>query len=600
MRFKENIRDLIWRIFSPESRVEIVLRTFYHHVVATKIFTTLQIWDSKRSYQKWLRTQNEFLNEIHFDTLNIPDVTFIVRVLPKSIKNIQKTFQSIREQRSGDWYILFAYSDNKALDEHIKTLSQNDLRIKICVQPAPKLSLLINQCVSDYVVLCDAGDIFSPSFLLMFGQKHLESPSAAVYFSDVDAHWKDGKEARPFFRPDRLSPEFLLSTNYLSRSLIHKNIAKKVLSEIDLSLDYFEQEWNLLLLISKELVSFVHIPYVLVHISDIMVNYCEETKKAFFIRHSNSMSLIGESSDPMILGITLLTPKVSIIIPTINNLNSIETILDSIFSLTEYPNYEIILVDNESSDNNVISYYQKLSQKNNFRVLNYNEVFNYSRAVNLGASASDGELILFLNNDMKVINPAWLTELVKFVMIPEVGIVGPKLLRANHTIQHAGIVMGLQGFVGHVYLNAPEHYYGLTGPVDWTRNVSAVTGACQMMRREVFLELGGYDENFQLVFGDVDFCLRVLEHSYRIVYAPAAELIHYEGKSRGYQTPVKDLLRGYEKMAAWLEKDDPYFSPNLTYTPIPKCQFHGDIINSRLESIQNRKQAIEKSVRSVS
>ena len=195
---------------------------------------------------------------------------------------------------------------------------------------------------------------------------------------------------------------------------------------------------------------------------------------------------------------------------------------------------------------------------------------------------------------MQVISADWLTELIKWAMIPGVGLVGTKLLHPNLTIQHAGMVMGLQGFVGHVYLDAPDHYWGLTGSVDWTRNVSAVTGACQLLRRSVFLELSGYDEGFQLVGGDVDFCLRAIELGYRVVYAPSAALIHHQGATRGYQTPVKDLLRTYEKMKSWLARPDPYFPPNCTYTAIPRCQTRTASEEDRMACINSRRRSLER------
>ena len=143
-----------------------------------------------------------------------------------------------------------------------------------------------------------------------------------------------------------------------------------------------------------------------------------------------------------------------------------------------------------------------------------------------------------------------------------------------------GGFLGMNGFIGHLYLNAPEHYHGLAGSVNWYRNFYALTGACQAMRRELFQQVGGYDERFKLAFGDIDFCLRVINAGYRNLYNPHAELIHYEGGSRGYETPVKDILLGYEELGPWLKQDDPYFSPNLTYTPIPSCNFAPDAINT--------------------
>jgi hypothetical protein len=173
---------------------------------------------------------------------------------------------------------------------------------------------------------------------------------------------------------------------------------------------------------------------------------------------------------------------------------------------------------------------------------------------------------------MKVINPWWLGELAQWAMRPEIGVDGGKLLHPNYTIQHAGLILGMNGFLGHLYLNAPEHYCGLLGSADWYRNLHAVTSTCQMVRRELFTTVGGYDENYRLVFGDIDFCLRLHDLGYRNMVTPFARLYHYEGKSRGYKSPVDDILRGYDQMADRLKVEDPYFSQILNCEPILKCQ----------------------------
>ena len=173
--------------------------------------------------------------------------------------------------------------------------------------------------------------------------------------------------------------------------------------------------------------------------------------------------------------------------------------------------------------------------------------------------------------------------------MPDVGVVGAKLLRKNRTIQHAGIIIGIAGYAGHVYLNASENYSGLFGSVNWYRNYLALTGACQMFRRDVFNQVNGYDEAYSLAFGDVDFCIRVHNAGYQNVYNPFARLFHYEGSSRGHQTPVEDILKGYDLIDQFLVEGDPYFSPNLTYSRIPKCALSNDPLNDRVKIIQSRK-----------
>jgi O-antigen biosynthesis protein len=231
-----------------------------------------------------------------------------------------------------------------------------------------------------------------------------------------------------------------------------------------------------------------------------------------------------------------------------------------------------------------------MRENNKIKIVEYNEPFNYSHAINLGAATAKGDLLLFLNNDIQVLNKDWLNELARWALIPEIGIVGGKLLYPNGRIQHAGVVLGLEGFVDHLYMNAPQDYCGLIGSVNWYRNISAVTGACQMMRRKVFDELGGYDENYRLIFSDVDICLKATQKNYRIVYTPFAQLTHYHGLSRERKDPTKDLALGFKRLTSSFDGNDPFFSPNLTYTYIPCCQIkpeNGDDRMIRMRESQN-------------
>jgi GT2 family glycosyltransferase len=285
--------------------------------------------------------------------------------------------------------------------------------------------------------------------------------------------------------------------------------------------------------------------------------------------------------------------SVAVVIPTKNNRKLLEPWIDSLLHKTSYTNFKIHLVDNNSDEIETLNYYDQIESNPKVQIHPYHQEFNYSEANNLGAAGSDSDLVLFLNDDMAVIDPEWLTELVQWAERPEIGIVGTKLIRTNRTIQHAGIVMGLNGFAGHIYLNAPEHYHGLFGSVDWYRDYLAVTGACQMIRREVFNDIGGFDEGFRLAFGDIDICLRIHEKGYRIVYTPFASLFHYEGQSRGYATPPEDIIRSYQKMESALSKPDPYFSSNLTPTRIPKCAVNNSSDN-REEQFKTRKKFYSK------
>jgi len=268
-------------------------------------------------------------------------------------------------------------------------------------------------------------------------------------------------------------------------------------------------------------------------------------------------------------------PKVSIIIPTKDKINLLKNCVMSILKKTEktdYPNYEILIIDNASTEEETFKFYDYLKKDfNNIRILEYNKPFNFSAICNFGVKNAKGELVLLLNNDTEVINREWLTEMVMHAIRPEIGCVGAKLYYPDGTIQHAGVILGLGGVAGHSHKHFPKDHPGYMKRLMIVQNVSAVTGACLMVKKDIYEEVGGMDEeNLKVAFNDVDFCLKVREAGYRNLWTPYAELYHHESKSRGYEdTPekIERFRREIEYMKKkWGKKllKDPYYNPNLT------------------------------------
>ena len=252
------------------------------------------------------------------------------------------------------------------------------------------------------------------------------------------------------------------------------------------------------------------------------------------------------------------TAKVSIIVPTKDRPDLLSRCISTLLSVTEYQNFEILIVDNGS---------QEAAAKANdprIRILWHPGPFNYSTVNNRAAREAAGEFLLFLNNDVEITRPEWLSELVCWANLPEVGIVGAKLLRANGAIQHAGVVLGLNGFADHPFADGPSLTFGIAGSTGWYREFLAVTGACMMMRREVFKEIGGFDETFVLCGSDVEMCLRAHDRGYRIVLNPFAELIHHERQTRGENIPPNDFAASLKHYRRWIVAGDPYWNPNLS------------------------------------
>ncbi|RLE41511.1 glycosyltransferase family 2 protein, partial [Candidatus Woesearchaeota archaeon] len=225
--------------------------------------------------------------------------------------------------------------------------------------------------------------------------------------------------------------------------------------------------------------------------------------------------------------------------------------------------------DNNTSDPEALTYLEKLAHKH--RILKFPEAFNWSKINNFGAANCEGEYLLFLNNDIEVKESEWLTAMLEQAQRPEIGVVGAKLLHPDGTVQHVGMILGMgDDHAGHLFHSIPKNIISLgvrlQAFIDVPRNFSAVTGACMMVRREVFEQLGGFDPGFRIAYGDVDFCLRIGQAGYRVVYTPLAELLHHECATRKGVVPPEDREYMWGKWGERLKSGDPYYNPNLDLT----------------------------------
>ena len=298
-------------------------------------------------------------------------------------------------------------------------------------------------------------------------------------------------------------------------------------------------------------------------------DYAEEAQLRAITGHLNRM---GVPAEPDVRPNGLLhlrwkyadTPLVSIIIPSKEKPELLKRCLDSIAGRTSYAAWEVIVVDNNSSEPATLDYYRSLEQNPRVRIVPFNKRFNYSAANNVGAAEARGELLLFLNNDTEAQDPARLEELVGWARYGPIGVVGARLLAENRLIQHAGVVLGMGGFAGHPFAEYPPLSFALTGSTGWYRDFLAVTGACMLMRKAVFAEINGFDENFILCGSDVEICLRARRKGYRVVYNPFAELLHLESQTRDSSIPAEDFSVSLEHYRPYLEHGDPFWSPNVS------------------------------------
>lgn len=594
------MKNWLLKTFLPQgSSFELFLRTLYHRINATKPVVNYQLRQAQRSYIRWRELQKNQVQPQSETPVDFPSVTFILEINNGEEAVAQETLHSIIRTGGRCWKVLpiFTTGDTSKFDFNV-TGADALLPSVSGVEALPAIDGLTD---SDFLCLCRAGDLFDFTLAVHFKNKLLNNPNADVYYYDCEIQQHNAGSPLPFFKPSALSPELMFSINYLSRGFIRRSsLAGKTKPQFPV-LPLLAYEYDLMLNLVEQKSDIVHIAHVLaslmpdnreqgVAIDSVIENHLRaKGYNEVSIGHINGQRKINwQTGDP----------SVSIIILSYNHGDWLRALVHSIFEVTDYSNYSLVIVDNASTDTDVLQYYSELKANQRVKIVPYNKPFNYSEAINTGAANAEGEIIVILNNDMQIIEANWLRELVQWAAQPGIGVVGAKLLHRNRSIQHAGIILGMNGFVGHLYLNAPENYHGLAGSVDWYRNFNALTGACQAVSRDLFHQVGGYDERFRLVFGDIDFCLRVIDAGLRNLFNPHSVIIHYKGGSRGYETPADDTLLGFRELAGLLQRDDLYFSPNLTYTRIPQCNLPVDSSNKRLARIRQREQRLTQTRKS--
>jgi len=514
-----------------------------------------------------------------------PLLSIITPVYNPPPQVLRQTIEAILAQTYENWELCIADGNSQmpGVQEAIEEYAQKDNRIRLQRLPqnlgiSGNSNAALDIAQGEFVQFLDHDDLLAPNAL--YEAVHLlnENPALDVIYYDEDKLSKDGDERRdPFFKPD-WSPEMLLSANYLTHALMRRALVLDA-GKLDPDTDG-AQDWDLAFRVTERTNQIAHIPKILYHWRQVSGSTSGDfTAKPWVfdtqircvenhLRRTGIEQPKANFPSPGFLRVRwpVSGKKVSIIIPSKENVDFLRQCLSSITHITTYPDYEIVIVDNGSVEKETLNYYQTLRRDPRVKLAPYNQPFNYSAANNLGARHASGEILLFLNNDIEILEADWLEEMVRWAERPNVGIVGAKLLYPDLTIQHAGVVIGMEGHASHVFWGAPETYSGPFGSVDWYRNYTAVTGACMMMRRDVFDTLGGFDEAYILAFSDIEICVRVHERGLRTVYTPFARLKHYEGKTRGSHIPMKDVKIGVEHFTALVEAGDSYFNPNLSYT----------------------------------
>ncbi len=537
-----------------------------------------------RAYQDWVELNEpkpqdlEKMRESAATFAYQPLISILTPVYNTKADELRACLESVRNQVYPKWELCLW--DDASTDQRVRKVLQEyqarDERIKVRhAETNQGISLASNGALSlatgEFIGLLDHDDVLSPNALFEVVQLLQTRGDADVIYSDEDKLERNGRRSEPYFKPD-WSPELLRSTMYTCHFSVYR---KSVVDQLGGFRQGFEgsQDYDLMLRVSERTQRILHISKVLYHWRKTAGSAAESTSAKSFAylaarraltEHLQRRGISGEVVAGRWPGFfrvryAIKPERVSIVIPTRDKLEVLRKSIESIEGKTEYPDYEIIVVDNNSSEPETRAYLASLKHK----VLEFQRPFNFSRICNYGAAHGSGRYLLFLNNDTEVISRDWIRSLVELGQQPEIGIVGAKLLYPDGTIQHLGVTVGLGGVAGHPLAGFDAdspHYFGLTGVI---RNCSAVTAACMLVRREVFEQVGGFDEDMPVAFNDVDFCLRVLRAGYRIAVTPYCLLYHHESASRGYALDPADIAFMAKRWGAAL-LSDPYYNPNLT------------------------------------
>jgi GT2 family glycosyltransferase len=522
-----------------------------------------------------------------------PSFSVLMPVYDAPEEYLRAAIESVQKQVYPDWELCIV--DDASPAAHVRAVieeyARDDLRIKPIFREvnghiAAASNTALAAATGDFIALLDHDDLLSPDALFENALAVNRLPDVDVIYSDEDKIDEDGRRRQPYFKPD-WSPDSLLSRNYVSHLGVYR---RSLVERAGGFRTGFEgsQDYDLVLRVTELTDRVAHIPRVLYHWRVHEDSTASAREQKNYAQTSAIRALeeaLERRGEPGRVEPGTLMPgiytvryalrrpgRVSIIIPTRDHGEDVERCLSSLFERSSYRDLEVLLIDNGTRDPASLRTFDAWAAREpeRFTVIRYDVPFNFSSITNFGVAHSSGPYVLLLNNDTEVITPDWIEAMVEQAQRPAIGAVGAKLLYPDGTVQHAGVVVGLGGVAGHSHKYFQREAPGYFGVLQTVNNFSAVTAACLMVRREVFDEVGGFDETLAIAFNDVDFCLRVKAAGYRNVYLPHVELYHHESKSRGHEnTPAKQarFLRETRVMRErWRTGDlpDPYYNPNLT------------------------------------
>ncbi|MCB5197372.1 glycosyltransferase family 2 protein [Deefgea salmonis] len=523
---------------------------------------------------------------------NQPLISIVMPVYNPNPTWLVQAIESVRAQIYPNWQLCIA--DDASPDPAIRPLlarfAQLDSRIKLVFRSQNgHISAASNSALAlasgEWVALLDHDDLLPAHALFWVVDAINQQPDCQLIYSDEDKVDEEGRRSDAYFKCD-WNPDLFYSQNMFSHLGVYRTALMRAVGGFRVGLEG-SQDYDLALRCIEQIDAkqIYHIPRVLYHwrVHADSTAHSSEAKPYAAIAGERALNAhfqrlgVNASAESMGYGYRVryglpeVLPLVSLIIPTRNGLKLLRQCIDSILNKTTYSNYEILIVDNGSDDKATLHYLRELADMPCVRVIRDDRPFNYSALNNAAVKQANGEIIGLINNDIEVINADWLAEMVSHALRPEIGAVGARLWYADDTIQHAGVILGVDGIAGHVHRFLPKNHVGYCGRASLIQSFSAVTAACLVVRKSLYELVDGLNETeLQVACNDVDFCLRLREAGLRNLWTPYAELYHHESASRGFDDTPEKIARAHKEIAYMQQRwgtalvTDPAYSPNLS------------------------------------
>ena len=547
-------------------------------------------------YSKWIQkhlpSPKELEEQKKYQFLYRPKISIVIPLYRTPEKYLCEMIDSVLNQSYSNWELCLSdgSGEDSPLTELLKQYEKKDSRIKVVynnrqLHIAENTNEAIKIATGDFIAFSDHDDLLTPDAMFHVAKAVNENMELEVLYSDEDKVSAGNKFMQPHMKPD-FNIDLLRTVNYICHLFVVK---KTMIEKVGMLRPEFDgaQDYDFILRCVEATNRIYHIPRILYHWRFFEGStaenpesklYAFEAGKRAIEAHYERVGIRAKVVQGEFLGLYRTRyirdkdPLVSILIPNKDHTDDLDRCIRSIEEKSTYHNYEYIIIENNSDQEETFAYYKKLQEENpKAHVVYWDGEFNYSAINNYGASFANGEYLLLLNNDVEVINADWLEEMLGYCMRDDVGIVGARLYYPDDTIQHAGVVIGFGGIAGHAFVQQKRGTTGYCHRIICAQDYSAVTAACMIVKKSVFEEVGGLTEELKVAFNDVDFCMKVRQTGKLVVYNPYAELYHYESKSRGLEdTPEKvarfnsEIKKFSDRWPEILKNGDPYYNPNLT------------------------------------